>query len=60
MGKINYVYEPPYHLYKEHQQLEKKIAEGCTDEAVLHRKEKLYKKLLKGAPHYLDECNSNL
>ena len=60
MGKINYVYEPGYPVYKEHQQLEKKIAEGCTDAAVIIKKEKLYKKLLKGASHYLDDVSPYL
>jgi len=60
MEKINYVYEPYYPVYKEHQHLEKEIDRGCKDEAIIIKKEKLYKILLKGAPHYLDDCNFNL
>ena len=60
MEKIIYVFEPPYHLYKEYQQLEKEIGEGCTDEEVIIKKEKLHKILLKEASHYLIDYNTNL
>ena len=60
MKNFTYIFEPPYHLYKEHQLLEQKIAEGCDDEEVIHRKEKLYKILLKEAPHYLNDASPYL